>query len=72
MPTECRLKLPALRNVAYELDVGASSRFLLISQQVVTFSRMRNVHKFNYEMSRAIQALTAFRALWRTKIVYAI
>ena len=33
----------ALRDVTYEPDVGARSRFLLISQQVVTFSCMRNV-----------------------------
>ena len=37
----------ALWDVTYEPDVEAMDRFLLISQQVVTFSSTRNVRNFN-------------------------
>ena len=37
----------ALWDVTYEPDVGAMNRFLLISQQVVTFSSTRNVRNLN-------------------------
>ena len=42
----------ALWDVTYEPDVGAMNRFLLISQQVVTFSSTRNVRNLNMSGDR--------------------